>query len=221
MLATRVALVAGATGLTGSHLLALLLPEDRYARVTALVRNASLPADHKLTQLVVGFDTLPVLPTVDDAYCCLGTTIRKARTKAAFRQVDFEFVVNFAQAAKRAGVKRFMVISSLGANARSAVFYSRVKGEMENALRETGFGTLHIFQPSLILGEREERRPAARIGIAAFSLMGAAMLGPMRKYRPIESATIARAMVKSAFTESTGTNVHQSDAIEKMVGSSL
>ena len=213
---SRTALVAGASGLTGGRLLSHLLADDRYARVAALVRKESLSANRKLTQLTVDFEALPALPTADDAYCCLGTTIKKAGSRAAFRQVDFEFVVNFARAAKQAGVKQFLVISSLGANARSAVFYSRVKGEMENALREMGFDTLHIFQPSLILGERKEQRPTERFGIAVFNAVGALMMGPVRKYRPIESTTIAKAMIKSAFSESGGINAYRSDAIETL-----
>ena len=216
MATSRTALVAGASGLTGGHLLSHLLADDRYTHVTALVRNKSLLANRKLAQLIVDFEALPALPTADDAYCCLGTTIKKAGSQAAFRQVDFEFVVNFARAAKQAGVKRFLVISSLGANARSAVFYSRVKGEMENALCKVGFDAQHIFQPSLIIGERKEQRPAERFGIAAFHTVGALMVGPMRKYRPIESATIAQAMINAAFSASRGISAYQSDAIETL-----
>ena len=129
---SRTALIAGATGLTGHYLLTLLLADANYARVTALVRKASLPSNPKLAEVIVDFDVLPPLPKAADAYCCLGTTIKKAGSQAAFRKVDFEFVVNFARAAKRAGAKRFLVISSLGANASSPIFYSRVKGEMES-----------------------------------------------------------------------------------------
>ena len=193
-----------------------LLADDRYTHVTALVRKKSLRANSKLAQLILDFGALPALPTADDAYCCLGTTLKKAGSQAAFRQVDFECVVNFARAAKQADVKRFLVISSLGANARSAVFYSRVKGEMENALRTIDFDTVHIFQPSLILGERKVARPAERFGIAAFNAVGAVMVGPMRKYRPIASATIAQAMLNAAFSASRGISAYQSDAIETL-----
>ena len=90
---------------------------------------------------------------------------------------------------------------------------------MKNALREIGFGALHIFQPSLIVGERKEQRAAERLGIAVFSVMGAAMLGPMRKYRPINSTTIAKAMIEAAFSDSIGTNTYQSDVIENLSSS--
>ena len=215
---SRTALLAGATGLTGGHLLSQLLADGRYARVIALVRKAALPVDPKLLELVVDFDTLAAPPSTNDAYCCLGTTIKQAGSQAAFRKVDVEFVIRFARAARQAGAKRFLVISSLGANARSAFFYSRVKGEMENALREIGFETLHIFQPSFILGERKQQRRAERIGISAFSTISGLLLGPMRKYRPVESATMARAMIKAAFSDSPTTSVYQSDRIETMGG---
>ena len=216
MSTSRTAIVAGATGLTGGHLLSKLLADKCYARVTALVRKASLPAHRKLSEIVVDFDALPVLPLANDAYCCLGTTIKKAGSQAAFRKVDFEFVLDFARAAKAARVKRFLVISSLGASARSPIFYSRVKGEMENALRELGFDALHIFHPSLILGEREEQRPAERFGVAALGAMSKLLLGPMKKYRAIESATIARAMICAATSNENGTHIYPSDMIETM-----
>ena len=221
MAARRIALVAGSTGLTGGHLLTQLLKDDRYLRIISLVRKASPTTNRNHLQQVVDFNKLPALSKADDAYCCLGTTIKKAGSQAAFRKVDFEFVLNFALAAKNAGARRFLVVSSIGANARSNIFYSRIKGEMENASHEIGFGALHIFQPSLILGERKEQRAVESLGIAIFNVMGVAMLGPMRKYRPINSTTIAKAMIEAAFSDSVGTNTYQSDAIENLSSSSL
>jgi uncharacterized protein YbjT (DUF2867 family) len=216
MSASRTAIVAGATGLTGGHLLSKLLADKRYVRVTTLVRKTSFPTHRKLSEIVVDFDALPALSVSDDAYCCLGTTIKKAGSQAALRKVDFEFVINFARVAKVARVKRFLVISSLGASARSRIFYNRVKGEMENALRELGFDALHIFHPSLILGERKEQRPAERFGIAALGTMSKLLLGPMKKYRAIESATIARAMIGAATSNESGTHIYPSDMIQTM-----
>ena len=216
MSTTRKAIVAGATGLTGGHLLSLLLEDKRYSHVTALVRHQNLHAHHKLTELLMDYDEMPKLPHVDDAYCCLGTTIKKAGSEAAFRKVDFDYVVAFARAAKLAGAQRFMVISALGASSKSAIFYSRVKGEMEHALREIGFEAVHIFQPSLILGERKEARAAERISIAAFNMFGWLMVGALQKYKAIESATIAKAMIHSAFSTAHSVRTHPSDKIEAM-----
>jgi len=201
----RTALIAGATGLTGQQLLKQLLADARYTEVHVLVRRHVFAPHTKLIEHIVDLAALPNLPTlhkgVDDAFCCLGTTIKIAGSKAAFRIVDFDYVVNVARAAKKSGVQRFMVMSSLGANARSSVFYSQVKGEMEEALREIGFAELHIFQPSFLLGNRAESRPGERVGIAAFQLISPLLFGPARKYRAIEVTDVARAMISAAWLQ--------------------
>ncbi len=209
----RTALIAGATGLTGGHLLSALLEHSPYGKVHALVRKAALPPHPKLDELIVDFAHLPRLPRVDDAFCCLGTTIRKAGSQAAFRLVDFDYVVNFAKAARAARARRFLVISAIGADAKSTVFYSRVKGETEAALRKIGFDALHLFQPSLLIGDRRESRVGERVGIAAFSLAAPLMLGPLRKYRPVDASVVAAAMLKAAQSDVTGVVVHDSAQI--------
>ena len=216
MSAKRNALIAGATGLTGHHLLNLLLADPRYARVHALVRTPSLPAAPKLKENVVDFGRLPALPNADDAYCCLGTTIGKAGSQAAFRLVDFDCVVNLARRAKRSGAQRFLVISTMGASAKSVVFYNRVKGEMEQALRSIGFAELHVFRPSLLVGTRAESRTGEKLGIAAFSIIAPLMLGPARKYRPIAAESLARAMVRAAWSGAKGSVLYRSDQIAAM-----
>jgi uncharacterized protein YbjT (DUF2867 family) len=214
--ASRRAWIAGATGLTGGHLLPLLLADQRYTEVHACVRSASLAKQVKLTQHVVDFDRLDLTAPCDDAYCCLGTTIRKAGSQAAFRRVDFDYVVNFARAARAKGAQRFLLVSALGADSRSAIFYNRVKGEAEDALRQLDFAELHLFQPSFLLGERAEVRAGERLGIAVFSGLAAAMLGPLRKYRPIAAATVAKSMRAAAWRGTTGVSVYPSDQIASM-----
>ncbi len=209
----RTALIAGATGLTGGHLLSALLDSNQYGKVHALVRKPALPPHPKLDELIVDFAHLPRLPRVDDAYCCLGTTIRKAGSQAAFRLVDFDYVVNFAKAARRAGARQFLLISAIGADAKSAVFYSRVKGETEEALRDIGFEALHLFRPSFLVGDRQESRLGERVGIAAFSLAAPLMMGAMRKYRPVEASVVAAAMLNAALSDATGVVVHDSAQI--------
>ena len=213
MAKSRTALVAGATGLTGKHLLEFLLADERYASVCALVRKATLQAHPKLSEHVIDFESLGKLPKADDAFCCLGTTIKKAGSQAAFRKVDFDYVINFAAAAKAAGAKRFLVVSALGANAKSSVFYNRVKGEMENALKAMNFESLHIFRPSFLLGERAEARVGERLGIAVFSALAPLMIGPARKIRPVEAKAVARAMVLAANGGVLGVEVIESDEI--------
>ena len=198
MAKSRTALVAGATGLTGKHLLEFLLADARYASVHALVRKSALQTHPKLSEDVIDFESLPKLSKTDDAFCCLGTTIRQAGSQAAFRKVDFDYVWNFATAAKAAGAKRFLVVSALGANAKSAVFYNRVKGEMENALKAMNFESLHIFRPSFLLGERAEARVGERLGIKVFSALAPLMIGPARKVRPVEAKAVARSIWAAA-----------------------
>ena len=209
----RIALLAGATGLTGGHLLELLLADARYSQAHALVRKPAFPAHTRLQEHTFDFDHPAKLPRADDVFCCLGTTIKKAGSQAAFRKVDFDYVVTLARRARNAGAKRFLVVSSLGADARSPIFYNRVKGEMEAALREIGFDALHIFQPSLLLGDRREARLGERLGIAASATISPFMLGPAKKYRPIEARIVAHAMWKTAWNGQTGIHVHRSDQI--------
>ena len=219
----RTALIAGATGLTGQQLLKQLLADARYTEVHVLVRRHVFAPHTKLIEHIVDLAALPNLPTLpksaDDAFCCLGTTIKIAGSKAAFRIVDFDYVVNFARAAKKSGAQRFVVMSSLGANARSSVFYTQVKGEMEEALREIGFAELHIFQPSFLIGNRAESRPGERVGIAAFQLISPLLFGPARKYRAIEVTDVARAMISAAWLQKSGAHVYLSNEIHKMAES--
>jgi uncharacterized protein YbjT (DUF2867 family) len=212
-LTARNAIIAGATGLTGGHLLADILADARYVHVHALVRKPMLTPHVKLNEHVVNFRALASLPAADDAYCCLGTTIKKAGSQAAFREVDFDYILNFAHAAKASGAKRFMVMSALGATAKSGVFYNRVKDEMEDALAKLGFESLHIFRPSLLDGDRGELRVAERVSIGAFKLLAPFMIGGARKYRLIAAGQVAHAMHVSAWSDVRRVKIHESDEI--------
>lgn len=209
------ALVAGGTGLVGRALLDELSDDAAYSRIVAVGRRAP---DH-LPPRVVGRAAVmealasEELPTADVAFCCLGTTIKKAGSQDAFRAVDHGLVLAFAQAAKRHGAQSFHVVSALGADPASRVFYNRVKGEMERDLRTVGFRTLVLYRPSLLLGEREERRAGERVGIAV-----AKALRPLipAKYRGVEAATVARAMARNAKDPTlVGVHVVESDAIQR------
>ena len=220
MAKSRTALIVGATGLTGKHLLEFLLADGRYASVHALVRKAALQPHPKLSEHVINFESLGKLPKADDAFCCLGATIRQAGSQAAFRKIDFDYVVNFATAAKAAGVKRFLVVSALGANAKSSVLYNRVKGEMENALKAMNFESPHIFRPSLLLGERAEARAGERLGIKVFSALAPLMIGPARRVRPVEAKVVAQGVVLAANGGLLGVTVIESDQIAALTGGS-
>ena len=193
----RTALLAGATGLVGHALLARLLADPAYCRVTVLARRAlaGQRADAKLDWREVDFSRLPdPFPAVDDVYIALGTTIGVAGSEAAFRRVDFDAVVDVARAARAAGATRLGAVSALGADAGSRVFYNRVKGETEAALAALGYATLAIARPSLLIGDRAALGQPARRG-ERFAL---GLLSPLLKIVPAGMRPIAAAQVAAA-----------------------
>ena len=221
-------LVAGATGLVGRAVLQHLAGDTRMGRVTALVRQpaqaAGLPDGVRST--VVDFNTLgqagqPGLPPTDWALCCLGTTIKVAGSQAAFRAVDFDAVLAFARAAKVAGANRLGVVSALGADARSAVFYNRVKGEMEQALRALGLPQLVIARPSLLLGERSALGQAPRLveTLAQAWMPAIGWLIP-RPLRPISADAVAAALIAALADDKPGVQVLESAALQTLADSS-
>jgi len=197
----RSAVVAGATGLVGYALVEMLLADSAVGTVHVLVR-AQRPEWQRrngLAQHVVDYQNgLPPLPAVDDAYSCLGTTIKAAGSQQAFRAVDFDAALGFARAAQAAGATRFGLVSALGADSKSSVFYNRVKGDAEQAIAALGFESMVIARPSLLLGDRAALGQPTRRG----ERLAAALSAPLgwlmpRGVRPIEAATVARALVRS------------------------
>lgn len=220
--AAQSALIAGATGLVGGYLLRDLLAAREYGRVTAVGRRPTGLVDPKLDEVRAEFSRLePALAavTADDAFCCLGTTIRRAGSREAFRAVDHGAVLAFAWAARRAGAQRLFVVSALGADPAARVFYNRVKGETEQALTVLGFGTLAVFRPSLLRGPRTEFRLGERLAGAAMWLAEPLLLGGWRKYRSIHAAVVARAMLRCSFGRpGAGRLVFESDEIQDLGG---
>jgi uncharacterized protein YbjT (DUF2867 family) len=217
---TRSALVVGASGLVGGHLLELLLADDTYSRVIVLTRKP-LGFDHpKLLERIINFDQLDrqqYLMKGEDVYCCLGSTIKKAGTQEAFRRVDFTYVVQVAAIAHKNGAHRFLVISSLGADVHSRIFYNRVKGEMEEAIAKIPFESVRIFRPSLLLGDRREKRPAEAVGIFIVKALSTLLfIGGMRRYRAIHAVTVAKAMLRSAKQRSGGVEILESEEIQTL-----
>lgn len=203
-------LLAGATGLTGEHLLDRLLNEPTISRVLAPSRRPL--AVHPHLENPVGDPTvfLPQLSgRVDIAYCCLGTTIKQAGSEPAFRAVDLDMVVAFAKRAREMGARHLIVISAIGADPKSSVFYNRVKGEMEQALRAQDWPQLTICRPSLLLGERLEPRLAEQLAGPLSRLIPG-------KYRGIEACQLARAMWRLALEEQDGVRVVESDELRKL-----
>jgi len=212
--AARSVLVAGASGLVGRELLRAALDDRAVATVHALVRR-TLPLRHpKLIQHEVDFAALPPLPPVDDVFIALGTTIRAAGSQAAFRKVDFDAVVAVARAAKAAGAIRLGVVSAMGADANSRVFYSRVKGETEAALAALGFGTLVVARPSLLVGDRPALGQPHRAG-EEIGLKVSRWLAPLipANYRPVTAAAVARTLLQ-AVRQTQGQRVLLSGAMQ-------
>jgi len=204
----RVALVAGGSGLVGSALLPLLLQAPEYARVHALSRRP-LPLEHaRLANRVVRIDAAlePQLKGLrcHDAFCCLGTTLHAAGSAAAFRAVDFNLIVSFARAALAFGAERFVLVSSVGADAHSRTLYLSVKGETELAIEELRFRSLHILQPSVLLGMRRERRTLELIAQPLLFTLAPLLAGPLTRYRPISAQQLAVAMIGAALSGKVG-----------------
>lgn len=208
---TRTAVVAGYTGLVGRHLLTRLLDDSRYAKVIVVGRRSPDVTHAKLETVISDLTDLGRITgklAADDAFCCLGTTLRAAGSKAAFEAVDYHMVVNFARAAHAAGARRLFTVSSLSADPRSPIYYSRVKGRAEQALRETAFDTLHIVQPSLLLGDRSEKRLGEAIAQKLAPAINPLMLGRLAKYRAIRAEDVAAALVELSRREDRGVFVH-------------
>jgi uncharacterized protein YbjT (DUF2867 family) len=215
--AARTALLAGATGLIGRALLPLLQASPAYGQVHVLARRpiADAAAHVRTTVHVVDFARLPALPALDDAYVALGTTIKVAGSQAAFRAVDLDAVVNTARAARAAGARRLAVVSALGADARSAVFYNRVKGEMQDAIGALGFESIVIAQPSLLLGDRAAiGQTVRRAEVWAARLLAPAMGLVPRGVRPIAATKVAAAMLAATLAGTPGTRVLSSGQMQ-------
>jgi uncharacterized protein YbjT (DUF2867 family) len=197
----RTALVAGGTGLVGHELLEALMADSSVGAVHALVRtrHAELAKRNGLTQHVIDYTRpLPSLPPADDAFCCLGTTIKVAGSQAAFRAVDFDAALAFARAARACGATRLGVVSALGADASSRVFYNRVKGELEQAVKTLGYDCVLLARPSLLIGDRaalgQPARPIERAG-AAFNVALGWLLPDT--VRPIAARTVALGLLRA------------------------
>jgi len=192
---SRAALLVGATGLIGSFLLQRLLASERYASVVVWTRRDIGKTHAKLKVEIVDFEKVHERRAeAEDVYCCLGTTIKQAGSQAAFRRVDYDYPVALAMAAAAGGAKRLLVVSALGANPDATVFYNRVKGEMEEAVRAAGVPRTVFFRPSLLSGPRAQERRGEKIGLVIGNLLGP-LLG---KYRPIHADIVAAAMLKVA-----------------------
>jgi len=210
------ACVVGASGLVGREVVTQLCADAEVDVVHLIVRRkidgfAGVP---KIVQHLIDFDNMAQVqwPKCDAIFSCLGTTIKTAGSQAAFRKVDFDYVVESAKYLRQAGTQRFMVVSAMGADSKSLVFYNRVKGDMETAIASLGYGAVSIFRPSFLTGERVEKRSGERV--ALFLMNFGDHLLP-KKYRSIPARAVARAMVTALHSWSRGLQTLESDKLQQ------
>jgi uncharacterized protein YbjT (DUF2867 family) len=213
----RSASLLGATGLVGSHCLDLLLEDSRYDRIRVVSRRSIVRRHPRLEAIIVDFERLgerPELFAVDDVFCCLGTTMARAGSEEAFRRVDRDYPVLAAELAAAQHADQFLIVSALGADPHSRIFYNRVKGEAEAAVKRLPFGAVWILRPSLLLGERAEMRIGERMAVAVARPLAPLMVGPLRRYRPLDARDVALAMIHLAHQHGTGGVVESHEIID-------
>jgi len=215
----RTAVLAGATGLVGGEVLRLLLEDPAWTGVVVLARRDLGLTHPKLRAHKVDLDkpdSFESLVKGDDVFCCIGTTMKKAGTEETFYATDFDIPYELARAASKNGAKQYLLVTSSGADANSRFFYPRVKGELEAAVAKVPFESVHILRPSLLLGERSETRPLERLGMHLAPILSLLMLGPLRRYAPIQSSAVARAMLVLAKSASPGVHLHESHTLQPL-----
>lgn len=219
-MAARSCVVLGATGLVGGHLLEVLQRDPGYATIKALVRRPLAREAGRVTSVRCDFErpeTFREHVAVDDVFCCLGTTIKAAGSREAFRKVDHDYPLQVAKEAQAAGAGRFLIVTAVGADPRSGIFYNRVKGEIEQALSALPFPRgVRILRPSMLLGERGEARPLEHLAGSVMRAARGLFSGPLRRYRAIDAADVARALWRAAREEDeapAGTKIYEGEPL--------
>jgi len=215
----RVIMLAGATGLVGSRTLGVLLEANDVSRVVAVTRRPLGREHSRLANRIVQFEKIETQlkgTTCDAALCCLGTTRRQAGSPERFRAVDVDAVTAFARVAQAGGAKRFVVISSVGADPRARNFYLRTKGEMEEELESLAFESLDILQPSFLMGSRAEMRPLELLALVFMPLVNPLLGGKYAVYRAISARTVAAAMLGAVRSGRRGVNRYTWPGIQQL-----
>lgn len=215
----KTAIVIGASGLIGKELLNQLLIDNEYSYVKIFVRKKVAVESSKLEQVITDFDALDNISnkiTGDVVFCAMGTTIKTAGSQEAFAKVDYTYVVNFAEKAKRNNVHRFLLVSSLGVSENGGNFYLTVKRDVENALKKLNFDSLIIVRPSMLLGDRAEFRLGEMIGKVMMKTLSFLFIGKLKKYRAIEASIVARAMITLSKTSLDEVSVFESDRLQQL-----
>ncbi len=215
----KTAIILGASGLTGGLLLEKLIVDDRYESIKLFSRSSIKGLPNKVKQYIGNLLELEQFKndfTGDEVYCCIGTTAKKTPDKSLYRDIDYGIPVAAAKLAKANGINTFLVISAMGANKKSSVFYNRTKGEMEQEVLNQAIPRTSILRPSLIGGERNEQRLLEKIGLVVFKIIQPLFIGPLKKYRIINADSIAQAMLNLANTTSNTDVIITSNDIEQL-----
>lgn len=213
---SKIALIAGASGLVGSYCLDYLLQSDSYEKVICVTRRIIENNSPKLQQVIADTNNLAEKLNrikADDVYCCIGTTIKKAGSREAFKLVDITYVKILAEKTKFNGATSFAVVSSIGADTGSSNFYLRTKGEMENAVKACAFSKTIILRPSMLLGPRKEFRFGEAIGKIFMKIFSFLFVGKLKRYKAIEAAQVAKALIYLTQKEFVGFKVVENDEI--------
>jgi uncharacterized protein YbjT (DUF2867 family) len=211
------ALIAGATGLVGGHCLHFLRDIPEISEIRVLTRRPLGMSDPRIKEHIIDFDRLDQYHEIikaDYVFCCLGTTIKKAGSQEEFRRVDYEYPLQLGEISAGNGSENFLLVSAMGANSKSKIFYNRVKGDLEKAVSSLTFTGIFIFRPSLLLGNREEFRRGEKAGALFFKLANPFLIGKLRKYRAIQAQVVAKAMVYMAPTRLKGLHIFESNQIQ-------
>lgn len=214
----KTAIIFGATGLTGSQLLELLLADDRFGKVKAFVRRSTNVSHAKLEEYIINFDapaSWSEQVSGDVLFSAIGTTRANAGGTNPQYKVDYSYQYQAAEAAAKNGVKTYVLISSSGADPDSNFFYLRMKGELDRDVQQLDFERIRILRPGPLDGARQENRPMERAGLAFIKAFN--QIGLFKKYRPIDVRDLARAMIKAAMDETSGTKEYESEDIFALI----
>ena len=217
----KIATIVGATGMIGNYLLETLLKDDNFTTVRIIVRRPYPKTDPKMEVKLVDFNDAEsfklALEESDTIFCCIGTTQKNVKgDNSLYRKIDYDIPLKAARFGKEAGCEKFIIITSVGADSHSSTFYLKLKGELEKAIHSLGLETVHIFQPSMLLGERKEKRTGERILQGSMKLISGLFFGRLQKFKAIHGRTVAKAMLNAAKKEEKGFFRYTYDGINKL-----
>jgi uncharacterized protein YbjT (DUF2867 family) len=218
LLMTKKAIIVGASGLIGSKLLDILLTQPDYGEVLSISRKKIKSANTKLKQLIVEFEHLDQFEesiTGNVIFCCLGTTKSQTPDEGEYRKIDHDYPVALADIALKNGIDEYHLVSAIGANSESSNFYTKLKGNTEEDIKKLGLPSLHIYEPSVLIGYRKKTRPLESVAIVVMKIIGPFLLGRLKKYRAIKADDVAKAMYKQSLKNKVGVFTYTSDKIKK------